>query len=193
MKSIRRSRRRAAPGAAGAAPRAHTSDRITRVDHVAIAVESIAETVPLFCGALGASFITGGDNDETGLRLVHLQLSGLKLELLAPLRGDTLLSKSLERRGPGFHHMTFFVDDVPQTVALLESDGVPVTGTDTSSPAWSETFIRPSASFGALLQFVSSTRTWGIPATEFDLDDVLAGRVVWRDYLACLREPAEGV
>jgi methylmalonyl-CoA/ethylmalonyl-CoA epimerase len=38
-----------------------------------------------------------------------------------------------------------------------------------------------------LLQFVSSTRTWGVATEDFTLDDVLAGRVVWRDYLACLR------
>jgi methylmalonyl-CoA/ethylmalonyl-CoA epimerase len=171
----------------------HLSDRITRVDHIAIAVESITETVPLFRDVLGAEFLTGGDNDATGLRLVHFQLPGLKLELLAPLRDDTILSKSLERRGPGFHHMTFFVDDIPMTVDLLEAAGIPTTGTDTSAPSWQETFIRPTASFGALLQFVSSTRTWGIPAAEFELEDVLAGRVVWRDFVACVREPGEPI
>jgi methylmalonyl-CoA/ethylmalonyl-CoA epimerase len=169
----------------------HASEQIVKVDHVAIAVRSIADTIPLFCGALGATFLTGGDNDETGIRLLHLQLPGLKLELLAPLREDTLLSRSLESQGMGFHHMTLFVDDVPRTVELLAADGIPTTQTDTSSAAWSETFIRPSASFGALLQFVSSTRTWGVPRTDLTLEDVLAGRVVWRDYLACLRDPAD--
>lgn len=166
----------------------HAADQIARVDHVAIALESVADAIPLFCGALGAQFLTGGDNDETGIRLVHLQLPGLKLELLSPLRADTLLADSLRRRGPGFHHMTFFVGDVAETVALLEADGLPTTGTDTASPSWSETFIRPAASFGALLQFVASTRTWGVPTEDFTLDDVLAGRIVWRDFLACVRE-----
>jgi len=141
------------------------ADRITRVDHVAIAVESIADTVPLFRDALGARFLTGGDNDATGIRLVHFQLPGLKLELMA-----------------------FFVDDVPRTVDLLEGEGIPTTGTDIGTPAWSETFIRPTSSFGALLQFVSSSRAWGVPTSDFELADVLAGRVVWREYIACLRE-----
>jgi methylmalonyl-CoA/ethylmalonyl-CoA epimerase len=166
------------------------ADRVVRVDHVAIAVPSIADTVGLFCGALGARFLTGGDNDETGIRLVHLQLPGMKLELLQPLRDDATVARSLERRGPGFHHLTFFVDDVPQTVGALEAHGLPTTGTDTTTPAWSETFIKPAASFGALLQFVSSTREWGVATKEFTLDDVLAGRVVWRDFIACVREEA---
>jgi methylmalonyl-CoA/ethylmalonyl-CoA epimerase len=164
-------------------------DRILKVDHVAIAVEDIASTVPLLVGVLGARFITGGDNDDTGIRLVHFQLPGMKLELLAPLREDSILSESLERHGPGFHHMTFFVDDVLQTVEGLEAAGIPTTGTDVSMPSWEETFIRPAASFGALLQFVKSSRTWGVPTTDFDLDAVLAGKTVWREHLACLRDP----
>lgn len=163
------------------------TDRIRRVDHVAIAVPDIAATLPLFRDALGGRFISGGDNDDTGIRLLHLMLPGFKLELLQPLRDDSVLARSLERRGSGFHHMTFFVDDVLATIDALEVDGFTTTGTDVSSRAWSETFISPSNSFGALLQFVSTTREWSLPARDYALEDVLAGRVVWRDYVACMR------
>jgi methylmalonyl-CoA epimerase len=168
-------------------PPAH--ERIIKVDHVAIILPDIAASVPLFVDVLGARFLNGGDNDDTGVRLVHLQLPELKLELMQPLRKDSLVSPSLEARGPGFHHMTFFVDDVLATVDAFDAAGLPTTDTDVSTPSWSETFLRPSATFGALLQFVSSTRTWGVRNEEIELEDVLAGRVVWRDYLACLRDP----
>ena len=46
----------------------------------------------------------------------------------------------------------------------------------------------PAATFGALLQFVSSKLEWGVPDGGISLSDVLAGSVVWRDYVACLRE-----
>jgi methylmalonyl-CoA/ethylmalonyl-CoA epimerase len=169
----------------------HAHEHISRVDHVAIALESVADSVPLFIDALGARFLTGGDNRETGIRLVHLQFPGLKLELMQPLRDDSILAHSLAGHGPGFHHMTFFVDDVAKTATALEADGLPTTGTDLSTETWMETFIRPRASFGALLQFVSSTRTWGVPTEDFTLDDVLAGDVVWRDHLACLERSAD--
>ena len=163
------------------------TDRIQKVDHVAIAIPDMAPAIPLFRDVLGGRFLRGGDNDETGIRLVHLMLPGFKLELLAPLRDGSILARSLASRGPGFHHMTFFVDDVPSTVHGLEQDGFNITGTDISSRAWQETFIRPSDSFGALLQFVSTTRDWDVPTRDFALEDVLAGRVVWRDYVACVR------
>ena len=106
---------------------------IRKVDHVAIAVASIAETVPLFCDTLQGEFIAGGDNDDTGIRLVHLRLPGFKLELMQPLRADSFLQRHLDERGPGFHHMTFFVDDLRTTGMRASTrpvgwsgDGVPL-------------------------------------------------------------------
>jgi methylmalonyl-CoA/ethylmalonyl-CoA epimerase len=163
---------------------------IRKVDHVAIVLESIAPAIPLFRDALGGRFISGGDNDETGIRLVHLKYPGFKLELMAPLRPNTFLQPHLDRRGPGFHHLTFFVDDLVTTVGGLEAAGIRMTGTDVSASAWKESFIHPKSGFGALFQLVEATRDWDEPAAGITLDDVLAGRVAWRDYIPCLR--AEG-
>jgi methylmalonyl-CoA/ethylmalonyl-CoA epimerase len=163
------------------------AERIQKVDHVAIVVPDMAGAMPLFHHTLGGRFIAGGDNDGTGIRLIHLMLPGFKLELMAPLRDDSIISRHLELRGPGFHHVTFFVDDVLATVDALEADGFRTTGTDMSSSNWSETFLRPSETFGALLQFVATTREWNVPTRDYALEDVLQGRVVWRDFVACVR------
>jgi hypothetical protein len=40
------------------------------------------------------------------------------------------------------------------------------------------------------LQLVDSTRPWDVPATAYTIEDVLNGRVVWDDYVACLRPQA---
>jgi methylmalonyl-CoA/ethylmalonyl-CoA epimerase len=162
-------------------------DRIDKVDHVAIVVPDMAAALPLFHDTLGGAFVAGGDNDQTGIRLIHLMLPGFKLELMAPLREDSIVSRHLEQRGPGLHHITFFVDDVLKTVDALEGAGFATTGTDVGSSNWSETFLRPSETFGALLQFVATSREWNVPTTEYTLEDVLEGRVVWRDFVACLR------
>jgi methylmalonyl-CoA/ethylmalonyl-CoA epimerase len=166
---------------------------VRRIDHVAIALPDMAEAVPLFSEALGGRFISGGDNDETGIRLAHIAFPGLKIELMQPLRTSSVLAESLRRNGPGFHHLTFIVDDVSTTQATLDSRGWATTGTDVSSSAWSETFIRPKLTFGALMQFVSTDKDWHTPTDEYDLMDVLAGRCVWRDHVACLRDAASEV
>src|SRR2546430_5383733 len=165
---------------------------IRAVDHVAILVPSIAESVPLFCEALGGEFLSGGDNDETGIRLVHLRLAGFKLELLQPLRKDSFLQRHLDERGPGFHHLTFFVDDLRTTVSELGSAGFGTSAADFSAAAWKEAFLSPRSAFGALLQFVETTRSWDEPEPGITLADVLDGRVVWQDFVPCLRQNGNG-
>ncbi len=165
-----------------------TAERITKVDHVALAVPSMADAVPFFRDVIGGTFLCGGDNDETGVRLMHWMLPGFKLELMQPLRIDSLISETMRRRGPGFHHMTFLVDDIPLTVEALRADGYEPIDTDTRLSAWNETFLSPRATFGALLQFVSTDQRWDTPTQDYTCEDVLAGRIVWRDYIACIRE-----
>jgi methylmalonyl-CoA/ethylmalonyl-CoA epimerase len=158
-----------------------------RVDHLGIVVPSVADAVPLYRDALGGRFLVGGDNDVTGVRLVHFLLPGFKIELMQPLRDDSIVSDFLAARGPGFHHLTTMVDDLPGTLDDLTARGFRTVGTDLSSPRWSETFLSPRDAFGSLLQFVSTTLRWDAPVPGIELDDVLAGRVVWRDWVACLR------
>src|ERR1700684_24055 len=82
------------------------------------------------------ALIAGGDNDTTGVRLMQLSCGGFKVELMQPLHDDSLVAKRLARHGPGFHHLTFFVDDLVQTVDDLAAAGVATIGTNPASPHW---------------------------------------------------------
>ena len=57
---------------------------IRDIDHVAVAVESIEDALVLFQDLLGGTFVSGGDDDESGVRAVRVQLPGLRIELLQP-------------------------------------------------------------------------------------------------------------
>jgi methylmalonyl-CoA/ethylmalonyl-CoA epimerase len=161
--------------------------RIRSLDHVAIAVEDMAPAAHLFVDVLGATLLSGGDNDDTGLRLMQVSCGGFKVELMQPLSDGSLISSQLARHGPGFHHMTFMVDDVPATVDALEAAGLTTVGTDLDTTNWAETFLTPRQTFGALLQFVQTELRFGQATTEYSVEDVLAGRIVWINRVACLR------
>jgi methylmalonyl-CoA/ethylmalonyl-CoA epimerase len=166
------------------------AQRISHVDHVGIAVPSIEAAAPLYVDVLGGELLSGGDNLATGLRLVHLRFPGFKLELMESRRPDSLIAPWLERSGPGLHHITFFVDDIPRTVGALEAAGVRTVGTATASANWSETFLHPADTGGPLLQMVASARRWDVREEGFDLADVLAGRIIWDDFVPCrVEEP----
>jgi methylmalonyl-CoA epimerase len=174
-----------APGRAARA--ADVAGHVRKIDHVAIATTDMPEAVALFAGMLGATLIAGGDNDVTGIRLMHLSCGGFKIELMQPLRDDSLIAPRLARYGPGFHHLTFMVDDLPETIEDLAAAGVATVGTNLASPHWRESFLAPRQTFGTLLQMADTTRRWDVPATSYSIEDVLGGRVVWNDYVDCLR------
>jgi methylmalonyl-CoA/ethylmalonyl-CoA epimerase len=163
------------------------SGQIRHLDHVAIAVADMEPAVSLFVHVLGGRMLCGGDNDETGLRLMQIACGGFKVELMQPVRTDSTLTRHLRKRGEGLHHLTFMVDDVPSTVSSLDELGYETVGTDDASPNWAETFLSPRQSFGALIQFCATSLRFDLETEAYGVDDVLAGRVVWRDRVACLR------
>jgi methylmalonyl-CoA/ethylmalonyl-CoA epimerase len=155
---------------------------VQRVDHIAIAVPALEPALALFMGVFGATFVLGGDDPRIDIRTVQLKMPpGIKIELMMPISETSYLQAFIDKKGAGFHHMTVVVDDVEQTIDDLTGAGVQLVGTDLSHPLWRETFTRPSQGFG-LLQVVDTAGDWSTPTTEYALEDVLAGRVVWKDH-----------
>jgi catechol 2,3-dioxygenase-like lactoylglutathione lyase family enzyme len=152
-------------------------------DHVAVAVRSLERALELFMGVFGGRFIGGGDNSRLGMRVAQIGLEpGVKFELLTPLRDDSWLDGYLARHGEGFHHATFYVDDVLVTEAAIEDAEYFTVDTDLSYPSWEETFTRPSSTYGCLLQFSRPQNPWpktGVPGIT--IDDVLAGRILLQE------------
>ena len=150
-------------------------------DHVAIAVSSIRDALPLFMDVFGGEFIAGADDERIGIRTLQLRLPpGVKIELMEPLNEDSYLQRYLDKHGPGFHHITTFFPDIEEVIPEFEEQGFEVVDTDLSDAGWRETYLRPSSSFGALLQIVDTNVDWGTPRPDMTVDDVLEGRLIWK-------------
>jgi methylmalonyl-CoA/ethylmalonyl-CoA epimerase len=149
-------------------------------DHVAIAVRSLSDAARLFVDVMGATFIAGGDDLKLGIRTAQVLFPpGVKIELMQPLSDDSYLARFIEKHGEGFHHMTTFFDDITELISELDANGFTTVDTSFEDPTWSETFVRPRAAFGALLQMVQTDRDWTVRHDHITLEDVLSGRVVW--------------
>jgi methylmalonyl-CoA epimerase len=126
-----------------------------KLEHVGVAVKSIAEARRFYEEAL--SLTLGGEEvlAERGLKLAFFNAGGVKIELLEGLGGDPI-SKFVEKRGPGIHHLCFKVDDVEEAAASLRADGyefiteAPYEGAHGSRVI----FMKPSSAFGALIELL---------------------------------------
>lgn len=155
--------------------------RGARLDHVGLVVRDAGAAARLFVDTLGGTFTLGGDNHLTHNRVIQIALGGSKVELLQPLSEESALTTHLARRGEGFHHVTFKVDDLEAAIDRCEEASFPPVGTDLSNPVWRETFLSPRTTGGTLLQLVSSDRDWSRPVDGIELAEVLAGAVEFQD------------
>jgi len=161
---------------AGAAAPLELDGVAARFDHACVAAPRIRDLLPLYQGVLGGVFHQGGDNVRVGYRALQLEYAnGSRFELMEPLRGSTFLD-SFFARGGGLHHVTFKVDDVVAAARAAEAAGLTVVGLYTDDPEWKEAFVHPRSASGVLVQLAQAAP--GVPrrATDFGLDDVLAGR-----------------
>ena len=87
------------------------------LDHVAIAVPSIAAALPHYETLLGAAGSPPERVDAQGVSVVFVGSGPGRIELLEPLHEESPVARFLAKRGPGLHHIAY---RVPNLVAALE-------------------------------------------------------------------------
>jgi methylmalonyl-CoA epimerase len=140
---------------------------IGKLDHIGIAVKSLAEARKFFEGVLGARFLYEHENREAGYKLIELDLNGMTFELLEPLGDNSFVQTFLEKRGEGLHHLTLDVPNAKEKIAALKDQGVRMVDEREFSPDSYEAFISPRASHGVLIQLGSGYPTLARAAEWF--------------------------
>jgi methylmalonyl-CoA/ethylmalonyl-CoA epimerase len=74
--------------------------------------------------AFGADCSFRGRPSDSAAHLSIGYLRATQVELIEPLRGESLYAEFLEARGPGLHHLAFDVPDFSATVAALRESGL---------------------------------------------------------------------
>src|SRR5215469_8241516 len=132
---------------------------IGKLDHIGIAVRSVAEARKFFEGALGARFLYEHANPEAGYRIFEFDLSGFTLELLEPLGESSFLHTFLDKHGEGLHHLTLDVPGAKEKIAQLKERGIKVVDEREYGPDSYEGFISPRSANGVLIQIGSGYPT----------------------------------
>lgn len=130
------------------------------LDHVAIAVRSIVESLPAWERKLGARGSPPEEVAALGVRVSFLDVGETHLEFVEPVSPSSPISKFLERRGEGLHHLAFAVPNVDQKLAELRGAGVPLLDEVSRPGARGRRvgFCRPEGFGGVLVEFVEPGR-----------------------------------
>lgn len=126
---------------------------IGKIDHVGIAVQSIAEARKTY-EALGLHVEEIEEVPHEGVRVALIPCGASRIELLEPLDASSPVAKFLEKRGPGVHHLCLASDDVRGDDDRLRQSGFQVLRPEPTRGAggcWVQ-FVHPKSTGGVLLE-----------------------------------------
>ena len=121
------------------------------IDHIGIAVKSLAEAKEFWCGKLGLRVSHEEEVPEQKVRVAILENG---IELFEPAAPDSPVAKFIEKRGEGLHHLTLQTGNLADRLKQLKAAGVnlidekPRMGAGGAAIA----FVHPRSTHGVLVE-----------------------------------------
>jgi methylmalonyl-CoA/ethylmalonyl-CoA epimerase len=129
-----------------------TTRRGARIAHIGIAVRAIDELLPFYRDLLGLDDHPLEDSD--GAHIAGLSAGESLVELLEPNTADSPISRFIDRRGPGIHHICFAVPDLDDTLARCRARGIKLIDDTPRMGAEGKriAFLHPASTGGVLIE-----------------------------------------
>jgi methylmalonyl-CoA/ethylmalonyl-CoA epimerase len=127
---------------------------IKKIEHLGIAVNSLDEAIPLYERLLQTTCYKTESVSSEGVNTAFFQIGDSKIELLEASNQNSPIAKFLSKRGEGFHHVAFEVDDIEEELTRLQKlDFIllhlsPKDGADNKRIA----FLHPKSTMGMLIE-----------------------------------------
>jgi methylmalonyl-CoA/ethylmalonyl-CoA epimerase len=129
-----------------------------KINHLGIATKGIDEALKFWSDALGLENVHTEIVEDQKVRVAMLPIGESRVELLEPTSDDSPISKFLEKRGGGIHHIAVEVDDIEASLSQLKAKGMrlideaPRVGAENCLVA----FVHPASTNGVLLELVQT-------------------------------------
>ena len=127
---------------------------IKKIEHLGIAVKDLNVSIPLYEKLFQTTCYKTEAVESEGVKTAFFQIGESKIELLEASNPESPIAKFLEKRGAGFHHVAFEVDDIEEEIERLSNVGFqlihssPKDGADNKRIA----FLHPKSSDGLLVE-----------------------------------------
>ena len=129
---------------------------LTDIDHVGIAVPDLDQAVATYERLLAVAPAHRERVEDQGVEEVLFAVGTSYIQLLGALGPGTPVGRSLERRGPGVHHVAYRVGDVAGALEHLRAEGARLVD-EAPRPGSRNTliaFVHPASLGGGLVELV---------------------------------------
>jgi len=129
---------------------------IKKINHIGLAVNNLKEACAFFREYFSMS--TSEQENFGELIFSFIPLDSSDLELLQSTTPNGQISKFIQKKGQGIHHIALEVDDIQQELDRLKSKGVKLINEKPYLNAHKDlvAFIHPKSSFGILIELIQA-------------------------------------
>ncbi len=128
------------------------------IDHIGIAVKNLEVSIPIFEKLLNSPCYKKEMIESEQVLTAFFQTGQTKLELLESAHPEGVISRFIEKKGEGIHHIAFEVEDINEEMKRLVSEGFvllnesPKKGADNKLVC----FLHPKGTNGVLVELCQS-------------------------------------
>ncbi len=124
------------------------------IDHIGIAVKDLAISLPLFEKLLNTQCYKTENVVSEEVKTAFFQTGETKIELLESATSDGVISRFIEKKGEGIHHIAFEVSDILSEMARLKKEGFVLLGEAPKEGADNKwvCFLHPKNTNGVLIE-----------------------------------------
>ena len=132
--------------------------QIKKINHVAIVVKDIDESLKFWATALGLELHHVEDVPSQASKVAFIPLGESEIELVQPTTEDSGMAAYLEKRGEGMHHLCIEVDDIEAKMQELKEAGIRlINDVPQLLPGRKMAFIHPKSASGVLVELYEIT------------------------------------
>ncbi len=129
---------------------------ISKIDHIAIAVQNLEGALETFCKVLGCdpASIRVEEVASEHVRVAFIPVGETKIELLEPMSPESAIAKYLAKNGEGMHHIALQTDSLSEETARLLGEGIKPLGEPKEGAGGKKiVFLHPKETNRVLLEF----------------------------------------
>ena len=126
---------------------------IKKFNHVGIAVKNIDRAVEFFEKTYGAKLLWRKKFEDQKIESAFVAIGKAQFELTASLEPGSVISKFIENRGEGIHHVSLEVDQFDQVIKEFKAKGLRVMA-EADTEDFKAVFIHPQGNFGVLTEII---------------------------------------
>jgi len=125
-----------------------------KLEHIGIAVESLLKSDELFAKLLGEKAYKQETVEREGVTTSFYSVGASKIELLEASREESPISKFIEKRGEGIHHLAFGVENIHKEIERLKKNGFQFISEEPKEGADNKlvVFLHPKSTNGVLIE-----------------------------------------